>query len=116
MFTDTKRAAVQDEIRCRDQATFAHLLTPDLFVQAALQCGLPIIRSPLNLINLVWLALSAARHPDLCFADLLGLPPKTLQNHESFSGSPLAQLLAGPDQPHPKKSRHDPRPGAAAPV
>src|SRR5260370_9563142 len=111
MFTDKNRAGVQDEIRRHDQATFAHLLTPDLFFQAAALCGLKIILSPLNLINLVWLALSAARNPDLCFADLLGLSLKTLQNQESFPGSPLAKLLGEPDQPRPNQSRHDPRQG-----
>ena len=60
MFTDAKRSRVQDEIRQHDQALFAHLLTPDLFWQAARLCGLSILCSPLNLINLVWLAVSAS--------------------------------------------------------
>jgi Transposase DDE domain len=116
MFTDKKRARVQDEIRRHDQATFAHILTPDLFLQAAAQCHLKIILCPLNLINLVWLAVSAARNPDLGFADILGLSLKTLQNQESFPGSPLDQLLGDSDPLLQHTSRHDPRKEAAEPV
>jgi len=116
MFTDKNRAQVQDEIRRRDQILFAHILTPELFLQAARQCQLPLILSPLNLINLVWLAVSAARNPDLCFADILGLSLKPLQDHESFPDSLLGKLLDMPGQPGKKKSRHDPRKSPAEPV
>jgi hypothetical protein len=108
MYTDEKRSRVHDKIRSLDQPLFTHLLTPDLFFQAAAQCGLKIICSPLNLINLVWLALSAARNPSLSFACLLGLPLKTLQDHSSFAGSPLGQLLSSPRKPRKNKSRHNP--------
>jgi Transposase DDE domain len=116
MFTDHNRAEVHDEIRRHDLAIFAHLLTPELFLQAAQLANLPLIRSPLNLINLVWLALSAARNPDLCFADLLGLSRKTLQDHDSFPKSRLARLLDPPHQSPQKTSPHDPRQDAAQPV
>src|SRR5438093_4359640 len=99
MFTDNKRTRVQDEIRSLDHPLFTHLLTPNLFLQAAAMCGLKIICSPLNLISLVWLALSAARNPDLSFACLLGLPLKTLQDHSSFSSSALGQLLGSSRKP-----------------
>jgi hypothetical protein len=115
MFIDPERAEVQDELCRHEQATFAHILTPDLFVQAALQCGLALIRSPLNLINLVWLAISAARHPDRCFADLLGLSLKTLRDHESFPDSRLAQLLGGTTT-RPQGASHNPRSPVAQPV
>ena len=116
MFTDRKRAEAQDEIRRHDQAIFDHILTPELFFQAARMCGLPLVLSPLNLINLVWLAVSAARNPKQCFADILTLSRKTLQDHESFSGSPLAELLKASSPPGDKTSRHDPRKGAGEPV
>jgi hypothetical protein len=77
MFTAEDRSRVPDQIRQHDQALFAHILTPDLFFQAAQLSGLPLIRSPLNLINLVCLALSAARIPQQSFADLLELPLNT---------------------------------------
>ena len=116
MFTDKSRAEVQDELRRRDQALFAHILTPELFLQAARLCKLPLIRSPLNLINLVWLAVRAARSPDLCFADILTLSLKPLQDHESFPGSALDKLLGVPGQTGKKKSRHDPRKSPAETV
>src|SRR5262245_64338210 len=92
MFVDKKRAEFRRVLFRSDGALFAHLLTPELFFQAARLCGLKILLSPLNLINLVWLAVAAARNPDLCFADLLELPLKALQDHESFSHSALARL------------------------
>jgi hypothetical protein len=116
MFIDRKRAEAQDEIRRHDQAIFDHILTPALFFQAARMCGLPIVLSPLNLINLVWLAISAARNPKQCFADILTLSRKTLQDHESFAASPLAKLLQAARPPADNTSRHDPRKGAGEPV
>jgi Transposase DDE domain len=118
MFTDDDRSRVQDAIRQHDQALFAHILTPDLFFQAAQLSGLPLIRSPLNLINLVCLAVRAARHPDKSFAEILGLPLQTLQDNEQFPSSDLAHLLDDAQQrrrsaPHRRqRSRHDPRSGA----
>jgi Transposase DDE domain len=78
--------------------------------------GLPIIRSPLNLVNLVWLAVAAARNPELCFARILGTSLQTLKDHQSFGRSALGQLLAQPSPVADRKSRHDPRQGPAEPV
>jgi hypothetical protein len=112
MFTDTTRARIHDDLRHHDQALFAHLLTPDLFFQAAKLCGLAIVRSPLNLINLVWLAISAARNPDKSFAALLSLPLETLQDHEGFASSTLAQRIDQANKQRRRKAkRHDPRGG-----
>jgi hypothetical protein len=116
MFTDQKRAAVYDEVRRHDSAIFAHVLTPELFLQAARLSGLPLALCPLNLINLVWLAVSAARNPDRCFARILGLSLQTLQDHPSFGRSALRRLLAQPGPPAPGGSRHDPRKSPAEPV
>lgn len=116
MFTDKKRTEALDEIRRHDQAIFDHILTPELFFQAAWMCELPIALSPLNLINLVWLAVSAARNPKKCFADVLELSRKTLQDNEAFSGSALAKLLDAPEASAGKTSRHDPRKDPGEPV
>src|SRR5947207_7638487 len=116
MFTDKKRTEVQDQLRQHDQAIFAHILTPDLFFQAARMCELPLVRSPLNLINLVWLAVAAARNPKKCFADVLELSRKVLQDDEAFSDSSLAKLLETSAAPARQVSRHDPRKGADEPV
>jgi Transposase DDE domain len=116
MFTDKKRTEVQDQLRQHDQAVFAHILTPDLFLQAARMCELSLVLSPLNLINLVWLAVCAARDPKKCFADVLELSRKVLQDNEAFSGSSLAKLLESSGTPGRQTSRHDPRKGADEPV
>jgi len=116
MFTDRKRAEAFDEIRRHDQAIFDHILTPELFFQAARMCGLAIVLSPLNLINLVWLAVRAARDPKQCFAEVLELSRKTLQDNEAFAGSSLHKLLQDSGAPAAEASRHDPRKGPGEPV
>jgi hypothetical protein len=130
MFIDKTRSAIHNEIRRQEQQLFAHLLTPDLFVQAALMCGLSIVASPLNLINLVWLALSAARHPELSFAALLDLPVNALRDDERFAASDLHQRIDDANrqrQPRGKKRHahqktctqrrcHSPHAGAAEKV
>jgi hypothetical protein len=116
LFTDSKRAEAEDEIRRHGQALFDPIRTPGLFSQAARLCGLPLVRSPPNLINLAWLAASAARHPRRCFADVLALSRRALRDHESFPASPLAGLLRGSRPPGGKASRHDPRKGAGEPA
>jgi hypothetical protein len=116
MFTDKKRAEVQDQLRQHDQAIFDHILTPDLFFQAARMCELSIVLSPLNLINLVWLAISAARNPKKCFADVLELSRHALEDNEAFSASSLAKLLGAKAAPTSKTSRHDPRKDPGEPL
>ncbi len=115
MFIDTTRSRIHDDLRRHDQALFAHILTPDLFWQAAKLCGLAIISSPLNLINLVWLAIRAARNPALSFAALLKLPLQTLRDHEGFAASPLGRRIDRAKKRRRttgrKSSRHDPRVG-----
>jgi hypothetical protein len=114
MFTDPTRGRVSDELRRLDHQLFAHLLTPDLFFQAARLSGLPLVRSPLNLVNLVWLAVSAARHPEASFAALLGLPLKALQDQENFPASELHARLDRAKQRRRPKAKHDPRGGDPA--
>jgi hypothetical protein len=111
MFTDETRGRVSDELRRLDHQLFAHILTPDLFFQAALLSGLRLVRAPLNLVNLVWLAVSAARHPEASFAALLSLPLKALQDQEGFPASELHTLLDRAQRRRPK-AKHDPRGGS----
>jgi hypothetical protein len=112
MFTDESRGRVCDELRRRDNKLFAHILTPDLFLQAARLCGLRLVRAPLNLVNLVWLAVSAARHPEASFAALLGLPLKALRDQEGFPASELHTLLNQAGQRRRRRAKHHPRGGA----
>src|SRR5262249_23174314 len=61
-------------------------------------------------------AVRAARDPKKCFADVLELSRKTLQDNEAFASSSLAKLLEASDPPSGKTSRHDPRKSAGEPV
>src|SRR5262249_21627218 len=112
MFTDEKRGRVSDELRRLDHQLFAHILTPDLFWQPARRSGLRLARAPLTLVNLVWLAVSAARHPEESFASLLGLPLKALQDQEGFPASELHTFLDRAKRRRRPQARHDPRGGA----
>lgn len=119
MFTDPHRAAIHDDVRRRDHALFSHILTPELFFQAAALSGLRLVRSPLNLINLVWLAVSAARNPQLSFAFLLAVPFKALHDHEAFPASDLHRRIDSANRSRRRAnrhrtSRHDPRGGGSA--
>jgi hypothetical protein len=116
LFTDRKQAEAQDEMRRHDLAIFDPSLTPEWFFRAARMGGLPIALSPLNLINLVWLAGRAARNPKHGFADILTLSRKTLQDQESFAASPLAKLLKASRPLTEKPSPYDPRQSAGEPV
>jgi hypothetical protein len=132
MFTDKDRSNVHDAIYRQQHRLFAHLLSPDLFLQAALMSRCQIIRSPLNLVNLVWLALRAACSPDNSFSSLLGAPLDSLRDDERFPGSALDRILTEANARHPdpdpldnarhkhkgrcqNRKRHDPRRAAAQP-
>jgi hypothetical protein len=78
-------------VRRQEHHRFAPLLTPELFRQAALEGGLTVVCSPRNLVNLAWLALRAARHPELSFAALLDQPLQDLRDREGFPGSELGR-------------------------
>ena len=116
MFIAKKRAEVQDKIRRRDQAILDHILTPELFLQAALRSGLEMLLCPLHLVNRVGLAISAAGNPDRGFADILGLSRNTLVDHETLPQSDLGRYLTQPHQRRRHASPHDPRKGPAEPV
>jgi hypothetical protein len=107
MYQDPTRAHVWGQLWQRDLRPFRHLLTDDLIRQAADQAGLTVVASPLNLFNLVWLALACAWHVRRSFADVLTLSAKL-----------LTDLAAGPQPPPlpppPNRLRHDPRTAAHA--
>ena len=68
MFTDEHRCEVWDAIRQRDVRAFSEQLAPAVFVEAALRTGVALVKSPLCLVNLVWLGVSAALHATASFA------------------------------------------------
>jgi Transposase DDE domain len=105
MFIDPTRSTIHDQVWRQEHRLFDHILTPGLLMQAALMCGLRVVCSPLNLFNLVRLALSAARHPGLSFADLLERPLKGLRDDERFAGSGLDQSI---HQANRRRGKHGP--------
>jgi hypothetical protein len=108
MFVDPIRAQAFEQLRQHDLRPLARLLTFGLLLQAAQDCGLRLISSPLNVLTLVWLALAAALRPDDNFQTLLGQTLKNLQDHEGFAQTPLARLRQTACRPK-GRSKHDPR-------
>ena len=113
MYTDRSRARFWGQLWQRDVRAFAHLLTPDLIVEAARVAGSAPGAGPLGLVNMVWLALACALHVRRSFADVLGLTFKLLLD--------LGRRPACPPPPPPaarrgrgrggrgRPRRHDPR-------
>ena len=60
MFTDELRCNVWNDIRQRDIRAFSRQLTPAVLAQAAARAGVKLGKSPLGLVNLVWLGIVAA--------------------------------------------------------
>lgn len=110
MFMDPVRHKVWDELRQQDLRAFNRWLTPATFTEAAARAWVRIGCSPLCLVNLVWLALSAALHPSFSFADILSATLKHLQDQEAYPHTPIgrAQRRAA-KRPARKGSKHDPR-------
>jgi transposase len=78
MFTDELRKSVWEDIRQRELATFASILTPQVLRLAAERAEVRIGRGVLNTLTLLWLALSSALHPGLNFCRVLHLTMKLL--------------------------------------
>lgn len=91
MVTDDLRCQVLHQIHSRSVRAFSRFLTPAVFAQAASEVGVCIVRSPLNLVNLVWLGLACA-----------------LDTAQSFSTVLTATLKILTDAPHPPLSLINP--------
>jgi hypothetical protein len=118
MFKDEQRDTVWSEIRQHDLRSFSGELTPDVFVEAASKAGVRVVESPLNLVNLVWLGISAAIHHALNFASVLTITLKLLEDQETFYATNVGKSKRkGQRQERRKKkgkscrgkSKHDPR-------
>ncbi len=71
MYADNGKTTLCDSLRQRDLKLFAQILTPQRVAQAAACVGKRLGSSPLNLCNLVWLALASAWHTALSFVGVL---------------------------------------------
>jgi hypothetical protein len=94
MFKDVVRQEVFDQLREHDLRVFAKHLTYAVFVEAARRAGLRLWSCPLNLANLVWLAMAAAWRKSQSFVSILTVTLKLLQDQEQFSKTRFGRDLA----------------------
>lgn len=111
MFKDEHRGKVWDRIRQHDIRAFADRLTFDVVQNAAVRAGVALGAGPLNLVNLIWLALASALHSTKNFADVLTLAWKLLQDQQAFASTSLGRAPRARRRRHPcpRRSKHDPR-------
>ncbi len=131
MFRDECRDKVWSEVRQLDLRAFAKILTPEVFALAAVQAGVRVGQSALNLVNLVWLGISAARQQSVSFATILVTTLRILEDQREFESSVIGrakrqgqrtikrQKMQGKKRPKstrkkkgkkpPARSKHDPR-------
>jgi hypothetical protein len=111
MFKDEHRRIVWDQIRQHDLRAFAEWLSPELVIQAAVQAGVRVSQGPLYVVNLAWLAVSAALHNSRSFADVLTLTLKVLADTEGFDSTPLGKERRNAKRRKgaSRRSKHDPR-------
>jgi hypothetical protein len=93
MFRDDIRKEVHDRLREHDLRPLADKLTPEVFLEAARRAELKIATCPLNLVNLVWLAVAAAWRKKHSFVSILTVTLKLLQDQEPFAQSAFGKDL-----------------------
>ena len=108
MFTDEHRNKVWDEIRQRDIRAFSRQLTPGVFAEAAGRTGIRLVKSPLCLVQLVWLGIAAAWHVTDSFASVLTLTLKLLEDQQQFSQTTLGQAKEEGKRKPAGRNIHDP--------
>lgn len=109
MFTDEHRCDVWNDIRQQDIRAFAKQLTPTVFAEAARRTGVALVKSPLCLMNLVWLGVSAAMHASDSFATVLTLTLRLLEDQQGFSQSKIGRAKKKGLRRQPSgRSKHDP--------
>ena len=110
MFTDEHRCEVWNEIRQRDIRAFSKQLTPAVFAEAAKRTGVALVKSPLCLVNLVWLGVSAALYATESFATVLTMTLRLLEDQQDFAQSKIGRAKKNGQRRRPRgRSKHDPR-------
>lgn len=94
MFTDEQRNKVWDEVREHGIRAFARQLTPATFAAAAERSGIQVGGSPLNVVNLVWLGISAALNVTKDFAAILTMTVKLLEDQQGFNETSVGRAVA----------------------
>lgn len=93
MFKDETRKEIFDQLREHDLRVFAKQLNVEVFTEAAKRAGVRIWTCPLNVVNLVWLGISAAWRQGDSFVTILTVTLKLLQDQEHFSQSSFGKKL-----------------------
>ena len=115
MFTDERRYDVWEQIRQHDVRAFSGLLAPSVLLEAAQRTGVKVVKSPLCVINLIWLGVASALHCTSDFASVLSLTLKLLEDHPGFGGSSIGRAQRSGSRRSRrtssgrKRSKHDPR-------
>ena len=112
MYKDVARHRVTEQIRRQDLVHFASLITVERIAQAAAATGLAIIKSPLSLPYLVWLALGLALSPTTNFSHILTAILQALEDHASFPSTPVGKARRGSQRKRRQcssRSRHSPQ-------
>ena len=89
MFTDERRCEVWEEIRQQDIRAFASKITPAVIAEAAGRTGMKLVKSPLCVGNLVWLAIATAMHIGVDFATILTKTLQLLEDQQEFYSTKL---------------------------
>jgi len=109
MFTDEHRSKVFGELRQHDVRGFAKLLTSPVFAETVARTGVRLVKSPLHLVNLVWLGIAAAWHATESFASVLTMTLRLLEDQQQFAQSKLGKAKKNGQRKKQRRSKHDPR-------
>lgn len=109
MLTDELRNQVWNEVRRCDCQAFQRFLQPQIFAEAAADCGVALGASALSKAALVWLGIAAALHSARSFASVL---TATFRLLEDVGGLSPRQNRQG----RKRASRHTPCPAGRTSV
>lgn len=109
MFTDERRCEVWDEIRQHGIRAFSRQLTPEVFTAAAARTGIRLAKSPLYVVNLIWLGIAAAIQATESFAFILTTTLKLLEQQQEFSQSKLGKAREKGKRRKSARRKHTPQ-------
>ncbi|MFZ5884282.1 MAG: IS4 family transposase [Chloroflexota bacterium] len=109
MFTDEHRCEVWNDIRQHGMRAFAKQITPGVIIEAARRTGARLVKSPLCLGNLVWLAIAAALHRGKDFAAILTMVMVLLEDQQGFYATKLGQQRKNAKRRKRPKKKHSPQ-------
>jgi hypothetical protein len=112
MFMDELRHKVWDEIRQHDIRAFSKLLSDEVFVEAANLATVKIGKSPLSVVQMVWLGIASAIHTSKNFCGVLQCALKILNDAGNWRPAAAPKESSkGKQKPGRKKakpSKHNP--------